>query len=65
LDVDRIDIHVEVPAVKFREMTAERTGESSAQNPRLPAVPNRTLWLLWTTKGRLKKVDSNTMTFEG
>src|SRR5204863_8685867 len=28
--LDRIDIHVEVPAVKFREITAERTGESSA-----------------------------------
>ncbi|MGC8991855.1 MAG: YifB family Mg chelatase-like AAA ATPase, partial [Verrucomicrobiia bacterium] len=29
--LDRIDLHVEVPAVKFREMTANRTGESSAQ----------------------------------
>ena len=29
--LDRIDLHVEVPAVKFREITAERTGESSAQ----------------------------------
>src|SRR3989475_11859829 len=29
--LDRIDIHVGVPAVKFREITAERTGESSAQ----------------------------------
>ena len=29
--LDRIDIHVEVPAVKFREFTAERTGETSAQ----------------------------------
>jgi magnesium chelatase family protein len=28
--LDRIDLHVEVPAVKFREMTAEATGESSA-----------------------------------
>lgn len=28
--LDRIDLHVEVPAVKFREMTADRTGESSA-----------------------------------
>lgn len=27
--LDRIDIHVEVPAVKFREITAERTGEAS------------------------------------
>jgi magnesium chelatase family protein len=29
--LDRIDIHVEVPAVKFREITAERTGETSTQ----------------------------------
>ncbi len=29
--LDRIDLHVEVPAVKFRDMSAERTGESSAQ----------------------------------
>ncbi len=29
--LDRIDLHIEVPAVKFREMTAERTGENSAQ----------------------------------
>ena len=29
--VDRIDIHMEVPEVKLREITAERTGETSAQ----------------------------------
>lgn len=29
--LDRVDLHVEVPAVKFREITAERTGETSAQ----------------------------------
>jgi magnesium chelatase family protein len=29
--LDRIDLHVEAPAVQFREITAERTGESSAQ----------------------------------
>src|SRR5262249_49193690 len=28
--LDRIDLYVEVPAVKFREITAEHTGESSA-----------------------------------
>jgi len=28
--LDRIDMHVEVPAVKFREITSERVGESSA-----------------------------------
>ena len=28
--LDRIDLHVEVPAVKFNEMIAERTGESSS-----------------------------------
>lgn len=27
--LDRIDLHVEVPAVKFREITAEGAGESS------------------------------------
>ena len=29
--LDRIDIHVEVPQVQFREMTSQATGESSAQ----------------------------------
>ena len=29
--LDRIDLHVEVPPVKFREMTSEGAGESSAQ----------------------------------
>ena len=29
--LDRIDLHVEVPAVKFREITSAQTGESSAQ----------------------------------
>ena len=29
--LDRIDLHVEVPAVKFQEITSERTGETSAQ----------------------------------
>lgn len=29
--LDRIDLHVEVPAVKFRDMTNERPGETSAQ----------------------------------
>jgi magnesium chelatase family protein len=29
--LDRIDLHVEVPQVKFREMSGERNGESSAQ----------------------------------
>jgi magnesium chelatase family protein len=29
--LDRIDLHIEVPAVKFREITSERTGEMSAQ----------------------------------
>ncbi len=27
--LDRIDLHVEVPAVKFREISSERTGEDS------------------------------------
>jgi len=29
--LDRIDLHIEVPAVKFREMTSEVAGETSAQ----------------------------------
>lgn len=29
--LDRIDLHVEVPAVKFREITSAGAGESSAQ----------------------------------
>ena len=29
--LDRIDLHVEVPAVKFREITSEGSGETSAQ----------------------------------
>jgi len=29
--LDRIDLHVEVPAVRFREIASEQTGETSAQ----------------------------------
>jgi magnesium chelatase family protein len=29
--LDRIDLHVEVPAVPFREITSERNGEASAE----------------------------------
>jgi magnesium chelatase family protein len=29
--LDRIDLHIEVPTVPFREITAQRTGENSAQ----------------------------------
>ncbi len=29
--LDRIDLHIEVPLVKFREMTSAQTGETSAQ----------------------------------
>jgi magnesium chelatase family protein len=29
--LDRIDLHVEVPAVKFREISSDRNGETSAQ----------------------------------
>ena len=29
--LDRIDVHVEVPQVKFREISGDRTGETSAQ----------------------------------
>ena len=40
--LDRIDLHVEVPAVKFSEITAERTGEpSSAIRERVVAARHR------------------------
>jgi magnesium chelatase family protein len=29
--LDRIDLHVEVPQVKFREISGDKTGETSAQ----------------------------------
>jgi len=29
--LDHIDLHIEVPAVKFSEITTARTGENSAQ----------------------------------
>ena len=29
--LDRIDLHIEVPPVKFREIAGDRTGETSAQ----------------------------------
>jgi magnesium chelatase family protein len=29
--LDRVDLHIEVPSVPFRDITAERTGENSAQ----------------------------------
>lgn len=29
--LDRIDLHIEVPLVKFRDITSEKTGETSAQ----------------------------------
>src|SRR5213592_4170379 len=42
--LDRIDLHVEVPTVKFREISSERTGETSAQiRDRVIAARNRQL----------------------
>jgi magnesium chelatase family protein len=42
--LDRIDLHVEVPAVKFREITSERTGELSAEiRERVVTARNRQL----------------------
>ena len=32
--LDRIDIHIEVPAVKYRELSSDEKGEASAKNPR-------------------------------
>jgi len=29
--LDRIELHVEVPQVKFREISGDRTGETAAQ----------------------------------
>ena len=29
--IDRIDLHIEVPAVKFREISGDKAGETSAQ----------------------------------
>jgi magnesium chelatase family protein len=29
--LDRIDLHIEVPQVKFREISGDRTGETSAE----------------------------------
>jgi predicted ATPase with chaperone activity len=31
--LDRIDLHVEVPQVKFREISGDKTGETSAEIP--------------------------------
>src|SRR3989454_600541 len=40
--LDRIDLHIEVPPVKFREISSERTGEPSAQiRERVVAARNR------------------------
>jgi magnesium chelatase family protein len=40
--LDRIDLHIEVPPVKFREITSERTGEmSSAIRERVIAARQR------------------------
>jgi len=40
--LDRIDLHIEVPPVKFREITSEKTGEPSAQiRERVIAARNR------------------------
>jgi len=40
--LDRIDLHIEVPPVKFREITGEKTGEPSAQiRERVIAARNR------------------------
>src|SRR5690242_2648986 len=54
--LDRIDLHIEVPAVKFRDISAERTGESSAQiRERVVAARRRQLDRF---KGR-KNINSN------
>jgi hypothetical protein len=39
--LDRIDLHIEVPPVKFREIISERTGESSVQIRELVVAARR------------------------
>jgi len=46
--LDRIDLHIEVPAVKFRDITSEQTGETSAQVRERVVVARRPLdWQIW------------------
>jgi len=50
--LDRIDIHVEVPSVKYKEMAGEGTGETSAKiRPRVEAAR-------FIQRERLKKTNS-------
>src|SRR5439155_1246181 len=50
--LDRIDLHIEVPAVKFQEITSERTGEMSSQI-RDRVVAARHNQLFWLPKAQL------------
>jgi magnesium chelatase family protein len=51
--LDRIDLHVEVPAVKFREITAERTGETSTQIRERVVVARRRQQERFASKSRI------------
>jgi magnesium chelatase family protein len=51
--LDRIDLHIEVPAVKFREMTAERTGETSAQIRERVVAARRLQYKRFSSKPRI------------
>jgi magnesium chelatase family protein len=51
--LDRIDIHIEVPSVRYRELTARETGESSA------AVKARIEQALEIQKRRFAGVDTH------
>ncbi len=51
--LDRIDLHIEVSQVKFREMTSEDTGESSA------AIRERVIAARCLQHARLKKTPCN------
>ena len=51
--LDRIDLHIEVPAVKFREISGERTGESSADIRQRVVAARRVQHKRFASKSRI------------
>ena len=51
--LDRIDLHIEVPAVKFREITSEQTGETSARIRERVVAARQTQQLRFKEKPRI------------
>jgi magnesium chelatase family protein len=51
--LDRIDLHVEVPAVKFREISSDRTGETSAEIRQRVVVARRLQQERFASKPRI------------